>query len=90
MTTTLEDLLREVHALSPEDQQQFRRLLDIVLPSQPAASPATEEHFQQQLMAAGLLRDIKRPAAAPGSPPRPPRVTIQGPPLSTTVVEERR
>jgi hypothetical protein len=90
MTTTIEYLLREVRALSPEDQQQFRRLLDSFLPSPQAASPATEERFQQQLMAAGLLREIKRPPAALVSLPRPPRVTLQGPPLSTTIVEERR
>lgn len=90
MATKLEQILQDVRALSPEDQQQLCRLLVETLPTFQAVAPATEATFQQQLVAAGLLREIKRPAATQVPSARRPRVTVQGKPLSATVIEERR
>jgi hypothetical protein len=90
MTTKLEQILQDVQALSPEDQQQLCRLLAETLPTFQAVAPATEATFQQQLVVAGLLREIKRSAATQVSSARRPRVTVQGKPLSATVIEERR
>lgn len=90
MATKLEQILQDVRALSPEDQQQLCRLLAETLPTFQAVAPATEATFQQQLVAAGLLREIKRPAATQVPSVRRPRVTVQGKPLSATVIEERR
>ena len=90
MATKLERILQDVQALSPEDQQQLCRLLAETLPTFQAVAPATEATFQQQLVAAGLLREIKRPAVTQMPSARCPRVTVQGEPLSATVIEERR
>jgi len=90
MATKLERILQDVQALSTEDQQQLCRLLAETLPTFQAVAPATETTFQQQLVAAGLLRAIKRPATTQGASARRPRVTVQGKPLSATVIEERR
>ncbi len=90
MAATLEDILQAVSTLSPDDRQQLRRTLERLEPPQPAVGPATEEHFHQQLLAAGLVRQRQRPLAVPLAASRSPRVTIVGRPLSVTVVEERR
>jgi hypothetical protein len=78
MATALDKILQEVQALSPEDQQQLRRILTETLPAPEAVTPSPEETFQQHLVAVGLLRAIKRPQASQGQPLRHPRVTIQG------------
>ena len=90
MATKLEQILQDVRALSPEDQQQLCRILAETLPAFQTVAPAPEATFQQQLVAAGLLREIKRPTATQVPPARRPRVTVQGKPLSATVIEERR
>ncbi len=90
MATKLEQILQDVRALSPEDQQQLCRILAATLPVFQTVAPATEATFQQQLVAAGLLREIKWPAATQVPSARRPRVTVQGKPLSATVIEERR
>ena len=90
MATKLEQILQDVRALSPEDQQQLCRILAEPLPTFQAVAPATEATFQQQLVAAGLLREIKRLVATQVPSARRPRVTVQGKPLSATVIEERR
>jgi len=90
MATKLEKILQDVQALSPEDQRQLCRMLTETLATFQAVAPATEATFQQQLVAAGLLHEIKRPAATQVPSARCPRVTVQGKPLSATVIEERR
>ena len=89
MATKLEQILQDVRALSHEDQQHLCRLLAETLPTFQAVALATEATFQQQLVAAGLLREIKRSAATQVPSARRPRVTVQGEPLSATVSEER-
>ncbi len=90
MTADFEKILQEVKALSPEKQQHVRQVLDAVLPSARASGSATEEEFQQQLVDAGLLREIKRHDVRQPPPQRRKRVDIQGTPLSETVIKERR
>jgi hypothetical protein len=90
MTADLEKILQDVKALSPEDQQHLRQVLDEILPSTHVSGHAAEERFQQQLVEAGLLREIKRHDVRPVPPQRRKRVDIQGTPLSETVIEERR
>ena len=90
MAADIEKILQEVKALSPEKQQHVRQVLDEALPSTRASGPATEEEFQQQLVDAGLLREIKRHDVRQVPPQRRKRVDIQGTPLSETVIKERR
>ena len=87
MASELESLVEQVAALPNDQQQRFRELLDTNPSCQPATSP--EASFKQKLLRSGLLREIKHPAQTAAAP-RPPRVDIQGEPLSETVIKERR
>ncbi len=89
MPMNLEKILQNVQALSPEERQYLRQVLDEPLPSTRASRHATEKAFQQQLVNAGLLRESKRHEVRQPSPRRK-RVDIQGTPLSETVIKERR
>lgn len=86
----LDKLLQDVKALSSEEQQLVRQALDETHTSTCAAGYATEGAFQQQLIDAGLLREIKHREARQMPSARRQRVAIQGKPLSETVIEERR
>jgi hypothetical protein len=87
MASKLERLVEQVAALPNDQQRRFRELLDANATCHPAPSP--EESFKQRLLRSGLLCEIKRPVPTTSSP-RPPRVHIQGEPLSETVIKERR
>ncbi len=69
-----------------QEQNRARQVLDAALPSTRASWPATAEEFQQQLVDADLLREIKRHDVRPVTPQRRKRVDIQGTPLSETVM----
>ena len=68
-------LMVEVHVLDPDVET--------------SADVSAEEQFKQGLVAAGLLREIKRPEQQPLSGDRTP-VTVEGIPLSELIVQERR
>ena len=90
MAKQLEKILQDVQASSPAEQRPLCRLLAKSLSALLEMGPGTEETFQQQLVAAGLLGESK-PLDTPQPPSaRRPRVTIQGEPLSATVMQERR
>lgn len=89
MSIHLEKILQHAQALSLEERQYLRQVLDESFPPTHASQHATEEAFQQQLVKAGLLCNSKRREAKQLAPRRK-RVDIQGAPLSETVIEERR
>jgi len=90
MAVDLEKILQAVKALSPEERQHVRHVLDETLSSTRASEHANEEAFQQLLADVGLLREIKRYDVTQPPSHRRKRVDIQGTPLSETVIEERR
>ena len=91
--STLDKVFEEVRALKPEELQRVRELVDSLL-SEPAkpqvADDALEDAFERELMAEGVIGEVK---PLPEEDPefyayRP--ATVQGKPLSETIVEERR
>ncbi len=87
MSVDIETLIREVEALSPDDQRRVREALN--QSAAPAEYSTAEDAFERELVVAGLLR--KRKAAHGSSVARPRQlVHIQGKPLSETIIEDRR
>jgi hypothetical protein len=98
MPCDIDQLLRDVQTLPPEQRALLRQALDG--PDEPVAQAApaptadprvdAEMEYQRQLLAAGLIHEIKPwPRDAPVKDAWAP-VTIQGKPLSETIIEERR
>jgi hypothetical protein len=82
---TVDQILVEAKALSRDDQQQLRDTLDAWLRSE-----HPEEQLERLLYDAGLLHDIRPTGTATVSSPRCPPVHVNGPPVSETLIEERR
>ncbi len=86
MGVDIETLIKEVQALSPDDQRRVREALgqSALVPIVPDTA---EDAFERELAEQGLI-SLPQP---PTSPPPPRRlVTIIGKPLSETIIEERR
>ncbi len=49
-----------------------------------------EEAFKQHLVQIGLLKEIRRPQPDPPGTDRTPIPILDGPPVSETIIEERR
>jgi hypothetical protein len=82
---TVDQILAEAKTLSRDEQQQLRDTLDAWLRSE-----RPEHRLERLLYDAGLLRDIRPAGAAMVSPPRCPPVHVSGPPVSETLIEDRR
>ena len=80
---SVNEVLKAVKGLSPEEREQVRVLLDTLhnTPTSP------EEAAQARLRDAGLLAETKQPRASARVRHTP--VEIKGKPLSETVIEER-
>ena len=83
-----DDVLEQVKALSPEEQQELRVLLDDLVKAAP--SGAVEDELEHRLLKAGLLSEAKPPITdlAPYRSRKP--VDRAGRPLSEVILEERR
>jgi hypothetical protein len=82
---TVEQILAEAKTLSRDEQEQLRDTLDAWLRSE-----RPEEQLERLLYDAGLLHDIRATGMATVSSPRCPPVHVSGPPVSETLIEERR
>jgi hypothetical protein len=82
---TVEQILAEAKTLSRDEQEQLRDTLDAWLRSE-----RPEEQLERLLYDAGLLRDIRATGATTVPSPRCPPVHVNGPPVSETLIEERR
>ena len=82
---TVDQILAEVKTLSRDEQEQLRDTLDAWLRSE-----RPEEQLERLLYDAGLLRDIRATGAATVSSARCSPVPVSGPPVSETLIEERR
>ncbi|MEX2172556.1 MAG: hypothetical protein WD851_24760 [Pirellulales bacterium] len=95
MAMGIDELIEEIKALPPEQQQRVRDTLGDATPPRQIRDDATaEEEFKLRLLEAGLIQEIKRPehhlqelqeAFLSYQP-----ITIRGKPLSETIIEERR
>lgn len=81
---SVSEVLEAVRAMSPEERERVRALLD-ALPD--ATSSAADDAAQARLHEAGLLGETRTRVA--GTRARHSPVEIKGKPLSETIVEER-
>lgn len=83
-----EQVLEQVKALTPVEQQQLRAWLDTLCAPVPA--PMTEEAFAYEMREAGLLSEVKPPITdfTPYQHRQP--IETTGKPLSEVIIEERR
>ena len=82
---TIDQVLAEAKTLSRAEQQQLRDTLDAWL--QPER---LEAQLDRMLYEAGLLGEMRPSGTAPVSSPRCLPVPVSGPPVSETLIEERR
>jgi hypothetical protein len=87
-SANLNKVLEQVKALSAEEQRQLRELLDVLLA--PSATPPTEDEFERALVTAGLLSVPKLQDLDVEQYRQYKPVTVQGKPVSETLIEERR
>jgi hypothetical protein len=85
---TLTQVLEQVKALSPGEQQQLWRELHRLVTGQDPSAPEAE--LERRLYEAGLLSEVKPPITdlRPYEDRRP--IEAKGKPLSQVIVEERR
>lgn len=81
----LQDMLRQVKMLNPDQRRRLREELDNAAAA--PAGPTAEEQFEQLLLRDGLVEALPRPASPASAGWQP--VRIQGKPLSQTIIEER-
>jgi hypothetical protein len=95
--STVEEILIAVKHLSPDQQAEVRRRLELMVRRPNGEQSAGEERhtageldqrLQRALYEAGLISEIKPPVKRPRK--RRPAITIKGKPLSETVIEDRR
>lgn len=87
-SSPLAQVLRDAQALSPEDQARLRASLETWLHPAPAA--LAEAAFEDSLLRQGIVSHLPSPTPAPDPTLPRTRITLQGPPLSATLIEERR
>ncbi len=90
MQVTVEQIENEVKQLSTENLRKVRELVDSLLEEKEAKPQMSEEEFAQHLYEKGII----------GKPPPPitdfsryenyERVTVEGEPISETIIRERR
>ncbi len=90
MSATLDKIIEEVRALSPEDQKLLQEWLKSIVSSTIATEDELEDAFERELVAEGVLGEVKPlPRSDPEFDAYQP-VTVKGKPVSETIIEERR
>lgn len=84
--STLAQVIEILEDLNVEELKQVQEAVQKRL--QPRDEAAAERAFEQALLASGLVKEIKRPTTRPAWDR--PLITIQGEPLSETIIRERR
>jgi hypothetical protein len=87
---TIDRVLDEVRALSPGEQRQVHALLNSILENATPHPHMTEDEFLQMLLQKGVISNIPDPASDADEDDQFEPVEVQAPPLSETVIEERR
>ena len=82
---SLQEILEQVNALTPDEQRQLRNLLDEMLAQQQGTTKLAA--FHQALLASGLVKTIK-PARSTKNADRK-LMQVKGEPISQTIIEER-
>jgi hypothetical protein len=88
MSTDVERVLDQISALSDEEQQQVRAALN----SRDAKPCMTADEFEQHLLEAGVISEVKPPITeeelARFRAYKP--IEVKGKPVSETLIEDRR
>lgn len=84
----IDDLMAQYQRLSPEEQRELRRRLDQQTANGCAAGAMTEDEFEDLLVSKGMISSIPGRDGARTTPPS--LVKVSGPPLSETIIAERR
>ena len=94
MATDIETLIREIRSLPPDEQCRLQQALAEGLSRGNTFSPTEDEiadgEYQQRLVEAGLLKQVKPRHRDQQAFDRFRPVEISGKPLSETIIEERR
>jgi hypothetical protein len=89
MSTNVERVLDEIRSMTPEEQRQVRVALNSPDTSKPTI---TEDEFEQYLLASGVITEIPPPPTEAEIEAfrnyKP--ITVEGKPVSETIIEERR
>jgi hypothetical protein len=88
VSTNLERVLSEIKALSPDDLRKLRDELDAMIV--PVRPQMTEEEFEQHLLAQGVISSIPTRDLDPAEYHNRKPIEVKGPPVSETLIEERR
>ncbi len=94
MATDTERLIQEIRSLAPEDRRRVQEALaaetrdDTVRALSPGQR--ADEAYQERLIQAGLLREVRRRRRDQQAFERYRPVEIAGKPLSESIIEERR
>jgi len=94
--STVEDILKAVSDLPPQEQAEVKRRIEGLLPESDQADVPNEslqagdldQRLQRALYEAGLIKEIKPRVKRPRE--RRPLIKIKGKPLSETIIEDRR
>lgn len=82
----LEQLLEQIHVLGPKELRQVQRVVQERLA--PSSESQKRRTFYRSLQASGLVKQIKqRPMVEPANRQL---IEVDGPPVSQTIIEERR
>ena len=89
---TLDRAVEVVRALRPEEQRRLIDLLETELRPSPLEMPAQERAFLEHLLAKGIIAHIpaRYQVGYVDDYERHPPITVQGEPVSETVIRERR
>lgn len=88
-SATLEKIIEEAQALTPYERQQLLKRLS-ALPQMPLTDDDLEDAFEQELVAEGILSEVKPLAIDSTEYHSYKPITVEGKPLSETIIEERR
>jgi len=88
-SVTLEKIIKEAQALTPDERQQLLERLS-VLPQMPPTDDDLEDAFERELVAEGILSEVKPLATDSSDYYSYKPITVKGKPLSETIIEDRR
>ena len=83
---TLDQIVKEIKTLAPDERWQLREILDAMMV--PTGEEEKRKALHQALRAAGLVTQVRQPRAT--DTPNRRRIEVQGRPVSETIIEERQ
>jgi hypothetical protein len=91
-SVSLEKIIEEVRALTPDEQRKVKELIDSLLVS-PLETPlplSPEDLVERRLLERGVISEIPKRLPDPDQYRDFKPVEVKGKPVSETIVEERR